>query len=110
MRLLLNFVSACYGFTVITKEKNTWPPLDFCEWVVYIYFIYFFINKNQILKGKNGLVRHINGLAPETEEFIHPILHLGFHWLHHLKKRSHRDSTFLAQSPTPLEIACTIEL
>ena len=66
--------------------KPTWSPLVHFEWVAHIYFTSFFITNTQIFKGKNVLVRYINGLSPETEEITHPVFHLGFYWGSHVNK------------------------
>ena len=43
MWLCLNFGSAWYGWTVITKEKMFCSPLGCCEWVYHCNFYYLFI-------------------------------------------------------------------
>ena len=60
------------------RQKMTCSPLGRCDRVAYIGFISFFIVNTRIFEGKSGLVRHINGLAPEIEELTQPIFHLGF--------------------------------
>ena len=56
------------------------------ERVAHIGFLSLFIINNRIVSGKNGLVRHMNGLASEIEELIQPIFHLVFHQGYHVKK------------------------
>ena len=56
------------------------------ERVAHIGFLSLFIIKNRIVSGKNGLVRHMNGLALEIKYLIEPIFHLGFHWCSHVNK------------------------
>ena len=68
------------------KAKNTWHPLGCCERVAYNIFRSFFIMKTQILQDKNGLVRHINGLALEIKELIEPIFHLVCNRGSHINK------------------------
>ena len=45
------------------KTKTTWFPLDCCEWVAYVDFIYFYILNTRIHQEKHGLTRHINVLS-----------------------------------------------
>ena len=64
----------------------------------------------QILQGGNVLAIHINGMALETKHLTQTILHLGFNRGSYTNKWAHRDLTFVAQSPPPIKMACTVEL
>ena len=92
------------------KHKTTWLHLGFCGRVSYIRFFFIFMTKNRIFKGQNILVIYINILAPEIEELDQTILYRDLHWGFHVKKRTHMDPTFVAQSPPPIEMACTVDL
>ena len=89
--------------------KTTWLHLCCCEQVAYVNFRSLFIMKTWIIYGKNGLVRHINGLSPEIKYIIKSISTWFFTGAPMSTNCYHRVRTLWRISFSPLKTACTVE-
>ena len=106
--MCLQFVSAWSGWNLITKDKN-YLTASGLLWVGHSHWFSCLLHhKSQILQGKIGLVRHINGLAPDTKELTEPIFHLGINRGSHINKMDTQGLKLISQSPPSLEMACTV--
>ena len=93
------------------RQKMTWPPLAYCEQVSYIVFLGFYSSWRPKSFRIKAAWSNISMVYPQKSKILlRPFSTCVLTGAPISTKRAHRDPTFVVQSTSPLEMACTVDL